>query len=67
MTYQCEYLKTLLKTIDITKASSLDQLTTIFEYLGRMELVFDAEMLLEELKGSGKLVVIFIYMYMRKH
>lgn len=60
VTCQYEYLQRLLKTVDITKATSLDQLTPIFGYLGRLELMVDAKRLLGELKGTGELCYLCI-------
>ncbi|CAL9238462.1 unnamed protein product [Arabidopsis halleri] len=47
-----EFLKTLLKTVDITKASSLEELAPIFEYLGRSESLVEAIRLLGKLKTT---------------
>lgn len=56
VTNKDEFLKTLLKTVDITKASSLDQLKPIFAYLGRSK--FESEChamrLLSKLKRTCK-------------
>lgn len=50
-----EFLKTLLETVDITKASSLEELAPIFEYLGRSESLVEAIRLLGKLKTTCKL------------
>ncbi|KAG7588423.1 hypothetical protein ISN44_As07g007590 [Arabidopsis suecica] len=47
-----EFLKTLLETVDITKASSLEELAPIFEYLGRSESLVEAIRLLGKLKTT---------------
>lgn len=50
-----EFLKTLLETVDITEASSLEELAPIFEYLGRSESLVEAIRLLGKLKTTCKL------------
>lgn len=48
----------LLEIVDITKFSSLDNLTNIFRSLGRLSLESFAEKFIRELKGCGTSMIL---------